>query len=75
MTKSALSGSPDGESYDEAGHSRSRAEIEGAFITCGNGFTTEARLRLELANMGAELADDEVSDLVRVIRESGGSCE
>ena len=38
----------------------------------GNGFITEAGLLLELTNMGAELTDDEVSDLVRVIREAGG---
>ena len=37
----------------------------------GNGFTTESYLRLALADMGAELTDDEVSDLVRVIREAG----
>ena len=43
----------------------SRQEIEGAFIT-------EADLRLALTNMGAELTDEEVSDLVRVIRDAGG---
>ena len=37
----------------------------------GNGFTTESYLRLVLADMGARLTDDEVSDLVRVIREAG----
>ena len=59
MTKSELAESHDGESSNEAGPSCSRAEIEGAFIAIGNGFMTEAGLRLELTNMGAELTDDE----------------
>ena len=50
----------------------SRQEIEGVSMAFGNGFITEAGLRLELTNVGAELTDDEVSDLVRVVREAGG---
>ena len=38
----------------------------------GNGFITEADLRLALTNMGAELTDEVVSVLVRVIRDAGG---
>ena len=70
--KSVLAESLDGESSDEAGHCCSSAEIEGAFIAFCNGFITEAGLSVELTNMGAELTDDEVSHLVRVIREAGG---
>ena len=32
----------------------------------GNGFITEADLRSAVTNVGAELTDEEVSDLVRV---------
>ena len=47
MTNSELAQSLGGESSDEAGHSCSRAEIEGAFTVFGNGFITETYLRLE----------------------------
>ena len=61
---------------NEAGHScfrASRQETDMAFMACGNGFIIEAGWRLELTNMGAALTDDEVSDMVRVIREAGGA--
>ena len=70
--------SSDGESSDGAGHSCSKAslrEIEGASSP------RPAGSRLELTKMGAELTDDEVSELVRVVQEAGGgmmtlgSCE
>ena len=49
----------------------SRQEVEGAFMDFGKGFITEADLRLAPTKMGAELTDEEVSDLVRVVREAG----
>ena len=70
MTKSEPAESHDGESSDEAGPCCSGAEIEGAFMAFGNGFITEFGLRLELANIGAALTDDAVSDSVRVIRKA-----
>ena len=52
MTKSELAESLDEESSDEAGHSCSRAETEGAFMDFGDGFITGAYLRLEVMDMG-----------------------
>ena len=43
----------------------SRQEIKKAFLDFGNGFSTETELRTALTNMGAELTDEEVSELVR----------
>ena len=36
-----------------------------SLLDLGNGFSTETELRTALTNMGAELTDEEVSELVR----------
>ena len=47
-------------------------DLEFSFMDFGNGFITKADLRFVVTKLGAKLKDEEVSDMVRVIRDAGG---